>query len=199
MSEQDVVHLVESDPDAMAVLRAAADLGLPDWWIGAGFVRNRVWDAISNRPAAPPRDVDLAYFDPVRQEPRDDARAAAALPGVPWEIRNQARMHLRNDVEPYTSTLDAISRWPETATCVAVTLRGGSVRLVCCHGLDDLVEMVVRPSPAFRNPAGRTLVRRRVDAKGWRERWPELRREISHASRARPDDEGHRTGGRDPG
>ncbi|SCE93003.1 nucleotidyltransferase family protein [Micromonospora mirobrigensis] len=182
MSDQDVVHLIESDAEAMAVLRAAAGLDLPDWWIGAGFVRNRVWDAISHLPPAPARDVDLAYFDPVRRDPRDDARAearaTAALPGVPWEIRNQARMHLRNDVEPYPSTLDAISRWPETATCVAVTLRGDSVRLVSCHGLADLVGMVVRPSPAFRNAAGRALVRRRVEVKGWRDRWPELRLEI---------------------
>ena len=42
MTEQDVVGVIESDPGALRVLRATADLGLPDWWIGAGFVRNRV-------------------------------------------------------------------------------------------------------------------------------------------------------------
>lgn len=179
MSAQDVVGVIESDADAMRVLRATADLGLPDWWIGAGFVRNRVWDAISGLPVSPERDVDVAYFDPAKRDPRDDtaaeARALAALPGVPWEIRNQARMHLRNGDEPYTSTLDAVSRWPETATCVAVTLRGDSVRLVSCHGLTDLVGMVVRPSPAMDNAAGRATVRRRVEAKGWLHRWPGLR------------------------
>ncbi|WP_231933564.1 nucleotidyltransferase family protein [Micromonospora coxensis] len=174
--------VIESDPGAMAVLRATADLGLPDWWIGAGFVRNRVWDAISDLPFAPERDVDVAYFDPDERDPREDERAEArarkALPGVPWEIRNQARMHLRNGDEPYTSALDAMSRWPETATCVAVTLRGDSVRLMSCHGLADLVGMVVRPSPAFADAAGRAKVRRRVEAKGWQDRWPGLRLEI---------------------
>ncbi|MEV4758572.1 nucleotidyltransferase family protein [Micromonospora sp. NPDC049559] len=182
MSAQDVVGVIESDPGAMRVLRAAAGLGLPDWWIGAGFVRNRVWDAISGLPVSPERDVDVAYFDPARRDPREDARAeaqaVAALPGVPWEIRNQARMHLRNGERPYTSTLDAISRWPETATCVAVTLRGGGVRLVACHGLADLVGMVVRPSPAFDNAAGRVEVQRRVEVKGWLDRWAGLRLEI---------------------
>ncbi|WP_041833472.1 nucleotidyltransferase family protein [Actinoplanes sp. N902-109] len=182
MSAQDVVGIIESDPGAMRILRAAAELGLPDWWIGAGFVRNRVWDAISNLPVAPERDVDVAYFDPQRLNPDDDVRAEAqaalALPEVPWEIRNQARMHLRNGDEPYTSALDAISRWPETATCVAVTLRADSVRLVTCHGLTDLVEMVVRPSPTFDNAAGRAKVRHRVETKGWRERWAGLRLEI---------------------
>lgn len=182
MSARDVVGVIESDPAAMRVLRAAASLGLPDWWIGAGFVRNRVWDAISNLPFSPERDVDVAYFDPARLDPGEDARAearaAVVLTEVPWEIRNQARMHLRNGEEPYTSTLDAISRWPETATCVAVTLRGDSVRLVACHGLTDLVGMVVRPSPAFDNAAGRATVQRRVEAKGWLDRWAGLRLEI---------------------
>ncbi|RQX04276.1 nucleotidyltransferase family protein [Micromonospora inaquosa] len=182
MSAQDVVGVIESDPGAMRVLRAAADLGLPDWWIGAGFVRNRVWDAISGIPVSPDRDVDIAYFDPDKLDPREDARAEAqalvALPEVPWEIRNQARMHLRNGDEPYTSTLDGISRWPETATCVAVTLRGDSVRLVSCHGLTDLVGMVVRPSPTMDNAAGRAKVQRRVEVKGWLHRWTGLRLEI---------------------
>ncbi|MEV4482380.1 nucleotidyltransferase family protein [Micromonospora coxensis] len=182
LSARDVVRVIESDRAAMDVLRATATLGLPDWWIGAGFVRNRVWDAISDLPVAPERDVDVAYFDPDRPDPgeeaRAEARAVAALPGVPWEIRNQARMHLRNGDEPYTSALDAISRWPETATCVAVTLRGDAVHLMACHGLADLVGMVVRPSPAFADAAGRATVRRRVEVKGWRDRWAGLRLEI---------------------
>src|SRR5689334_17072920 len=132
MSARDVVGVIESDAGAMRVLRAAAALGLPDWWIGAGFVRNRVWDAISHVPGSPERDVDVAYFDAEqpgrREEERAEARATAILPGVPWEIRNQARMHLHNGEEPYASALDAISRWPETATCVAVTLQDDAVR-----------------------------------------------------------------------
>ncbi|MEV4351825.1 nucleotidyltransferase family protein [Actinoplanes sp. NPDC049596] len=179
MNAQGIVGVVESDAEAMSILRAAAGLGLPDWWIGAGFVRNRVWDAISGLPAVPPRDVDVAYFDPERPDPGADERAEAQartiLPGVPWEIRNQARMHLRNGDDPYTSTLDAVSRWPETATCVAVTLRGDSVHLVTCHGVDDLVGMVVRPSPAFDDAVGRATVKRRVETKGWLDRWPVLR------------------------
>jgi hypothetical protein len=182
MSVRDVVGLIESDPEAMSILRAAAGLGLPDWWIGAGFVRNRVWDAISDLPARPERDVDVAYFCPEKPDPHEDtlaeARALAIMPAVPWEIRNQARMHLRNGTEPYRSSLDAIVRWPETATCVAVTLRGDAVHLVACHGMDDLVGMVVRPSPAFADPAGRAKIQRRMADKGWLDRWPGLRSEI---------------------
>jgi uncharacterized protein len=49
---------------------------------------------------------------------------------------------------------------------------------VSCHGLADLVGMVIRPSPAFNNAAGRAKVQRRVEAKGWLGRWAGLRLEI---------------------
>ena len=41
-------------------LRAVAALELPDAWIGAGFLRNAVWDALHGLPfgANPPSDVD---------------------------------------------------------------------------------------------------------------------------------------------
>jgi uncharacterized protein len=48
----------------MAGLHAAQSLDLPPWCIGAGAVRNLVWDALHGhaRPSAL-ADVDLAYFD----------------------------------------------------------------------------------------------------------------------------------------
>jgi hypothetical protein len=38
--------------------------------------------------------------------------------------------------------------------------------------------MVVRPSPAFNNAAGRAKVQRRVELKGWLDRWAGLRLDI---------------------
>ncbi|MEU7998102.1 nucleotidyltransferase family protein, partial [Micromonospora sp. NPDC049060] len=49
-------------PDTVAPPLPAGG-GHPWRAIGAGFVRNRVWDAISNIAASPERDVDVAYFD----------------------------------------------------------------------------------------------------------------------------------------
>jgi hypothetical protein len=81
MSPQDVLRMIESDPAAMRVLRAAAGLGLPDWWIGAGFVRNRVWDAISNVPASPERS-SVAEPASVRRAPRKQRAIRFALPSA---------------------------------------------------------------------------------------------------------------------
>lgn len=45
-SEAEIGQLVAADDWMMQVLAAAKSMGLPDWWIGAGFLRNRVWDAL---------------------------------------------------------------------------------------------------------------------------------------------------------
>ena len=36
--------------------------------------------------------------------------------------KNQARMHVVNNMLPYSSSVDAISKFPETATALGVTL-----------------------------------------------------------------------------
>src|SRR6185503_20454597 len=98
----------------------------PDWWIGAGFLRNKIWDAIEDKVSKPTRDVDLVYFNAFDVTPETDRaydeRMKRDHPFAEWEIRNQARMHYVDDFPPYTSTADGISHWVETATCVAVRL-----------------------------------------------------------------------------
>lgn len=52
MTEDDLARLVRGDDWMMRVLRAADMVALPDLWIGAGFLRNAVWDWLSGRGAA---------------------------------------------------------------------------------------------------------------------------------------------------
>ena len=44
------------------------------------------------------------------------------LPTIPWSVKNQARMHIANNIPPYSSAVDAISKFPETATALGVKL-----------------------------------------------------------------------------
>lgn len=175
----DIASLIERQADMMRLLRAVQASGLPDCWIGAGFVRNAVWDALHDRgiDCGSLSDVDVVYFDRRDASPSRDraveAGLAARMPGVPWSVKNQARMHERNGVAPYRDMADAISRWPETATAVAARLStNGHVELLAPHGVGDLLGMIVRPTPAFG--ARREEVARRVAEKGWPVRWPKL-------------------------
>lgn len=165
----------------MAMLRAVEALELPDAWIGAGFVRNAVWDVLHGRAPeiGTPSDTDVVFVDTGDRsragEEAIERALCAALPGVIWSVRNQARMHLRNGDAPYTDTADAVAHWPETATAVAVRVRGGAVELLAPYAVGDLVGLVVRPTPPTVARAEKMAeYRKRVAVKGWLVRWPRL-------------------------
>ena len=175
----DITALIEAHADMMRLLGAVHELHLPDCWIGAGFVRNAVWEVLHDRTvdSGALNDVDVVYFDRTNASAARDraieAELAARISGVPWSVKNQARMHERNGEAPYLDTADAIARWPETATAIAARLTSGRVELLAPHGVDDLLKLIVRPTPAFGSRSGE--VARRVASKNWQARWPKLR------------------------
>jgi hypothetical protein len=177
-SEEDITRLISNDNWRMDVLKAAENLNLPNWWIGAGFLRNLVWDAIEGKTSRP-KDVDLVYFNDQEAAPETDwgydEMMKKQFPFAEWEVRNQARMHYVNGFEPYTSTEDGISHWVETATCVAVNVKQGKYRYLFCHGTDDLFGLVARPIPIFRAPKLMPIFFERVEKKQWQEKWPHLK------------------------
>ncbi|AWM88333.1 nucleotidyltransferase family protein [Microvirga sp. 17 mud 1-3] len=174
----DIASLIEAHAPMRGLLAVVASLTLPDSWIGAGFVRNAVWDALHGRvfDLASLDDVDVVYFDPADVSKARDAalerelRRLCADPN--WQVRNQARMHLRNGERPYRNTADAISHWPETATAIAARLAAGRVEILAPHGINDLIGLTVRPTPAFRGKMD--IYRQRLAGKDWAERWPKL-------------------------
>jgi uncharacterized protein len=175
--------LVRSTPWLLEALRAARDVDPPDWLVGGGVLRDLVWDRLhgQSRPA-PPRDVDLAFFDPTRLDRARDAEVeqalAARLPGVPWDAKNQAAVHtwygrvFGGRVAPLRSAADGVATWPETATAVAVRLLPDDrLEVVAPCGLDDLFGLVCR-----RNPRRVTVdhYHRRLHDKRIAERWPRV-------------------------
>jgi hypothetical protein len=168
----------------MEVLAAARASRAPDCWVGAGVLRDLAWDALHGG-FAPERvkDVDVAFFDPhdLRKE-RDlevEERLGRLLPGVRWDAKNQAAVHLWYErrfgfpVEPLRSTADGVATWPETATAVAVRLDGGgNLSVLAPCGLTDLLGGVCRHNP--RRVTAEEY-RRRVHAKRIAQRWPKVR------------------------
>jgi hypothetical protein len=174
---------LNQNPMAERVLAVAAEVGLPNWYFGAGGVAQTVWNL---RHAFPPaegiKDYDLVYFDPVdlsaEAETRLEQVVASRLDdlGVIVDVKNQARVHLWYEarfgrrLEPYLSTEEAIATWPTTASSVGVR-RDGEDFVVCApFGLSDLLGMVARPN--------KTVVTREVyeeKVSRWAARWPKLR------------------------
>jgi len=175
--------ITRASPWLMAALRAVRGLGLASWCIGAGAVRNAVWDHLHGH-AVPSAlaDVDVAIFDAAdlsaERERAMQRQLGALLPGVPWEVTNQAGVHLwfeahfGHPVPPLTSLGEAVASWPEYATAVGLWLDDDDrVQVIAPHGLADLFGLVVR-----RNPVRVSLAtyHQRVASKRYAERWPRV-------------------------
>lgn len=166
--------IVSASPRFLAWLRAARDCCPPEWAIGAGAVRNLVWDHLTGRHNPPP-DVDVVFFGGADEEEVERC-LRSRLPGVPWQAKDQALVHTWFErrfgypVEALTSLEDAVGTWPEFCTTVAVRLRpDGDLDVIAPHGLEDLFGLRLR-----RNPRRVTVerFRERLASKRIEERWP---------------------------
>ena len=125
--------------------------GAPDCWIGAGFVRDPIWDALHDErwDCRLLNDVDVVFSD------RADAGAARDR-AVEAILVARARRAVVGE-EPAACMCERRAalcrhrrcrRWPETrrrSRRAGRTVPSNSSP----HGVDDLAGLIVRPTPAF--------------------------------------------------
>ncbi|MBD3896888.1 nucleotidyltransferase family protein [Halomonas sp. ML-15] len=174
--EDRIYQWIEDDAERVRALSVAASLDLPDWCLAAGFVRNLVWDNIHGFASLTAlNDIDLIYFDPKDSSEIRDWQLEQKLRSVldvPWSVKNQARMHKRNDDKPYTSTSDAMSYWVEVETAVGAAMNhSGNIVIVSPFGLSPLFNFTITMNtkrPKFKD------FNERITSKRWLEIWPRL-------------------------
>ena len=170
--------LLRADPLRMACLRTARELALPDWALGAGFVRNLIWDHLHQKAEPTPlNDIDLIYMDPSDPEGADEreyeTRLRIRLPDQRWEVRNQARMHVRQQVPPFASSLEALSHWVEVPTCIGVRLLANDeFEWLAPHGFGHNWSLQVSANPRCRQES--RIFIDRIRDKQWQRIWPDL-------------------------
>ncbi|WP_404835270.1 nucleotidyltransferase family protein [Aeromonas media] len=170
--------LLRADPLRMACLWAARELALPDWALGAGFVRNLIWDHLHQKAEPTPlNDIDLIYLDPSDPEGvgerEHEAWLAERLPGQRWEVRNQARMHVRQQVPPFASSLEALSHWVEVPTCIGVRLGADDeFQWLAPYGFGHNWSLQVSANPRCRQES--RIFIDRIRDKQWQRIWPDL-------------------------
>lgn len=178
-----LVELVRGSPVLMRALRAARAVDPPDWLIGAGAIRDHVWDRLhgfAHNPRA--TDIDLAFFDASSlggdRERAIHSAVSAQAPDLCWDVTNQAALHrwyptvFGVHIQPLSCCAAAVATWPETATAVAVRLHADeSIHVIAPYGLQDLFGLVCRRNPRLSNGE---QYRRRVHAKRIAERWPRV-------------------------
>ncbi|WP_245823863.1 nucleotidyltransferase family protein [Photobacterium proteolyticum] len=175
--EEKTSQILVRDELRMACLEVARMLELPDWYLGAGFLRNAIWDHLHSKTVMTPlNDVDVVYFDARDTSPKTESNIEASLrrllPDVEWEVRNQARMHARHGHQPYSSTTEGIARWIEVPTCVGVRLESDqSFTFTAPFGLEENWSLMVRVNPYNPRPE---IFQQRIVEKRWLKLWPKL-------------------------
>lgn len=175
MTEQDILDLIQNDEWMMNVLQVARDLDLPDWMIGAGFVRNKVWDYLHGYKNKTPTnsDIDLVYFDLANKSKEIEEQYDRKLKKIldaDWQTKNQARMG------NYESTEDAVAHWPETVTAIGVKIEDEKLKLIAPYNINDLINLTIKMSPKFTGGVER--IKERMEKKEWLKKWPKLKVKI---------------------
>ena len=167
---------ISEDAMRMQALFIAGSLGLSDWCLAAGFVRNLAWDKVHGYSRATAlNDIDVIYFDPDKASEEADKALESRLNEIsdfPWSVKNQARMHERNSDNPYASIEDAMSYWVEVETAVGASLNeSNDIEIVAPFGIDVLLEYTITPNPKRSKP---DAFAQRMQEKRWLELWPNL-------------------------
>jgi uncharacterized protein len=181
INEEKIIKYITEDKWMMDILKTVKSLNLPDWWVCAGFVRSKIWDILHNfseRTLIP--DIDVIYFDATNvdelEEKRLEETLKSRMPNTPWSVKNEARMHIKSNMPSYSSSVNAISKFPETATALGVKLdENDNVILTAPYGIWDVVNLEVKPTPFFtKNKERAEIYENRIAKKNWESIWYKL-------------------------
>lgn len=172
-------HILNRKQDVFPALKAIKELELNDCWIGAGFIRNTIWDFLHNiETYVPESDVDVIFYNDENTSLELELYLENKLrnfnPNLNWSVKNQARMKLKHNL-CYSTSFEAISYWPETATCIAARIDNqNTIETIYPYGCDDLLNLILRPTPNI-NPS---VFLNRINEKEWLKKWPKLKVEL---------------------
>lgn len=174
--KDELIDIITKDELIIETLDIVKNLKLNDCWVGAGFIRNKVWDILHEIKTTKLNDIDVVFFDETnvseKLEKEIEQKLTKINPKVKWSVKNQARMHFRNNHLKYINTENAISYWPETATAIAVRLNSNDrIEILAPYGLNDLFNLIVNPTPNF----DLIVFQKRVDEKQWEKQWRNLK------------------------
>lgn len=179
--KRQLVLMLKQDLFRMDVLKTIKKIKTQNLWVAGGFVRNLVWDkSHSYKHRSELGDIDVFYFDSENKNKNDEQvireRLLKIMPNINWSVKNQARMHLHDKNDHYLNLEDALTKFPETASAVAVRLNEeNNIEILAPLGLTDLFALKVRPTPSCRENkfTYKRYLSRQADKK-WKEIWHEL-------------------------
>lgn len=177
-----LLSFVAETPYLQDLLSRSEELGIPNWYFGAGCISQSYWnhyygEAKENNI----KDIDWIYFDSddlsESGEKAVQVKVQKHFKNLPFEIdvNNQARVHLWYEkmfgypIQAYTSSEQAIESWPTTVTAVALSSRERKPIVFAPFGLDDFFNFTIRPNKV---QITKEIYTKKVNR--WLKCWPSL-------------------------
>ncbi|CAI4215988.1 unnamed protein product [Parascedosporium putredinis] len=124
--------VLSTNPTLVEVLKRAATLNLPQWYVAAGAVSQTIWNHVSSLPPETGiHDYDLVFYD---------------ASDLSYEAEDAARVHLWYEERfgiacpVHQSVEDGIDSWMTTSAMIGVRLeRDGEWTVYAPRGLSDFL------------------------------------------------------------
>lgn len=174
-------QILEESEQLFKILQIIDSLGLKDAWLSAGTLRNLIWNKLSGyTDFNQMSDIDVVFFDDTVSYEKTCQLEQSLRKNYPeyiWELKNQVYMHIHSpETSPYTSSCDAVSKYPEKCTAIAARLdKNHKLELFLPYGENDILNFIVSPTPHFlENPKRMKVYEERQTKKNWKGKWPNL-------------------------
>lgn len=178
-----LLNIIEQNTPLAEIIDTVQELNIPGLFVGAGAIAQTVWNYLHGYDLAKHiSDIDIAYFDNTDLSYEAEAKVIEKIDRryehipLKLDIKNQARVHLWYEdhfgekIKPYKSIYDAIDTWPTTSTAIGIRKREDDYEVYTPFGLNDLLDMVVRPN---KRQITKEIYERKVTR--WKRCWPELK------------------------
>ncbi|WP_195854525.1 nucleotidyltransferase family protein [Aerococcus tenax] len=179
----DIKTAIESNSELIHLLKIIQSFKLHDSWLCAGCLRNYLWDYLSHGDLNKSiyfSDIDVIFYDKnisYQETLNIEKTIKERYPHYNWEVRNQYLMHKHSPhTKRYTSSKDAVSKFPEKCTAIAARLsENGQVECYAPYGYEDIIHFKVAPTPHFLEDSERLKVyQERIKKNNWQKTWPQL-------------------------
>ena len=144
-------------------------------YLTGGVLRNSIWNKLHLREESIfTDDCDIIYYNKdinKYHEKLIEDFLHNLSPNINWSVKNQARMHIRNNHAQYQNINDALKCFPETASSIAIS---GSWDIIAPYGFNDIMNLKLQPTQfCWINEL--EVYMKRVENKRWLSNFPMLK------------------------
>ncbi len=172
---KDIIEIFKNSNRINSILKTIEEFKSEHLFLTGGSLRNVVWNSLHfYTEDYELEDCDIIFYNQFDTSKEYETFIRQELnylnPNIRWSVKNQARMHIRNNHTPYTNITDALKSFPETCSAIAIDKNWS---IISPYGLNDLVALLIKPTKfCLENEI--EVFYNRLAKKTWLDKWSDL-------------------------